>query len=192
MHDLLTQAESSRRRAIASGSSRHSTHGFHKPRPDAIEAHTSSRRHRRDGARRSQRRPAYEARQPRATGRSTASRGRSTASRTRKRKQNAASSCSAPATIIYNTRRATPQRIAALAPGSGWCAAQPDLDRVPVVYFHDNVNADALVRKGLGGAEPRFELFYSGRAPIQQWPSSRGAAYETLGAGLQMAAAAVL
>ena len=62
--------------------------------------------------------------------------------------------------IQYSARNA--QRIAALAPGSGWCAAQPDLDRVPVVYFHDNVNADALVRKGLGGAEPRFELFYLG------------------------------
>ena len=62
--------------------------------------------------------------------------------------------------IQYSARNA--QRIAALAPGSGWCAAQPDLDRVPVVYFHDNVNADALVRKGLGGAAPRFELFYLG------------------------------
>ena len=54
------------------------------------------------------------------------------------------------------------QRIAALAVGSGWCAAQPDLDHIPVVYFHDNTKADALVRKGLGGAEPRFELFYLG------------------------------
>ena len=62
--------------------------------------------------------------------------------------------------IQYSARNA--QRIAALAPGKNWCAAQPDLDRVPVVYFHDNVNADALVRKGLGGAEPRFELFYLG------------------------------
>jgi hypothetical protein len=62
--------------------------------------------------------------------------------------------------IQYSARNA--QRIAALAVGSGWCAAQPDLDRVPVVYFHDNKKADALVRKGLGGAEPRFELFYLG------------------------------
>ena len=62
--------------------------------------------------------------------------------------------------IQYSARNA--QRIAALAPGSGWCAAQPDLDRVPVVYFHDNEKADALVRKGLGGAAPRFELFYLG------------------------------
>ena len=62
--------------------------------------------------------------------------------------------------LRYSARNA--QRIASLAPGKNWCAAQPDLDRVPVVYFHDNVNADALVRKGLGGAEPRFELFYLG------------------------------
>ena len=62
--------------------------------------------------------------------------------------------------IQYSARNA--QRIAALAPGSGWCAAQPDLDHIPVVYFHDNEKADALVRKGLGGAEPRFELFYLG------------------------------
>ena len=62
--------------------------------------------------------------------------------------------------LRYSARNA--QRIASLAPGKNWCAAQPDLDRVPVVYFHDNVNADALVRRGLGGAEPRFELFYLG------------------------------
>ena len=62
--------------------------------------------------------------------------------------------------IQYSARNA--QRIAALAPGKGWCAAQPDLDRVPVVYFHDNKKADTLVRKGLGGAAPRFELFYLG------------------------------
>ena len=62
--------------------------------------------------------------------------------------------------IQYSARNA--QRIAGLAVGSGWCAAQPDLDHIPVVYFHDNVNADALVRKGLGGAAPRFELFYLG------------------------------
>ena len=30
------------------------------------------------------------------------------------------------------------------------------------MYFHDNTKAEALVRKGLGGAEPRFELFYLG------------------------------
>ena len=29
------------------------------------------------------------------------------------------------------------------------------------------------MRKGLGGAAPRFELFYLGTPPIQQWPSSR-------------------
>ena len=39
--------------------------------------------------------------------------------------------------IQYSARNA--QRIASLAPGKNWCAAQPDLDRVPVVYFHDNV-----------------------------------------------------
>ena len=62
--------------------------------------------------------------------------------------------------IQYSARNA--QRIAALAPGKNWCAAQPDLDHIPVVYFHDNTKAEALVRKGLGGAEPRFELFYLG------------------------------
>ena len=62
--------------------------------------------------------------------------------------------------IQYSARNA--QRIAALAPGKNWCAAQPDLDRVLVVYFHDNKKADTLVRKGLGGAAPRFELFYLG------------------------------
>ena len=62
--------------------------------------------------------------------------------------------------IQYSARNA--QRIAALAPGKGWCAAQPDLDHIPVVYFHDNKKADTLVRKGLGGAAPRFELFYLG------------------------------
>ena len=62
--------------------------------------------------------------------------------------------------IQYSARNA--QRIAALAPGKNWCAAQPDLDHIPVVYFHDNTEAEALVRKGLGGAEPRFELFYLG------------------------------
>ena len=56
--------------------------------------------------------------------------------------------------IQYSARNA--QRIAALAVGSGWCAAQPDLDHIPVVYFHDNTKAEALVRKGLGGVEPRF------------------------------------
>ena len=43
--------------------------------------------------------------------------------------------------IQYSARNA--QRIAGLAPGKNWCAAQPDLDHIPVVYFHDNEKADA-------------------------------------------------
>lgn len=62
--------------------------------------------------------------------------------------------------VQFTARNA--QRIASLKPGKGWCAAQPELDSIPLVYFHNHLNAPELVRRGLNGEAPRFELFYLG------------------------------
>jgi len=56
------------------------------------------------------------------------------------------------------------QRLASLDMPEGWCANDPLLSRLPVIYFHDgNVSSD-MVSHALEGAEPLFEMFHLGSA----------------------------
>merc|ERR1719262_755923 len=56
------------------------------------------------------------------------------------------------------------QHIANYKMPQGWCADDPQLSNVPLIYFHDRTNISSEeISKSLG-APPAFEAFYIGTA----------------------------